>query len=913
MAVTIIEIIIQHENVELARATLQDGEYTIGRSRESDIFVNTPLISRKHARLTIEGESIVIEDLGSSNGTYVAELLIAGPTRISPHQAVRLGDVSLDMRRQRAASESTPTRSPRRDVIRRLLPDELLADQRHAVGKVVAQGGMGAILDAQQTATKRRVAMKVMLTTEDEGDVLRFIEEAQVTAQLEHPNIVPVHELGVDDQDQLFYTMKMVRGITLKKIITLLRQGVAGTVKKYQLPALLTVFQKACDAVAFAHSKGVIHRDIKPENIMIGDFGEVLVMDWGLAKVIGRKESRSAHQPSVVTSTRTADQEFGNTMAGTVMGTPYYMAPEQARGEVETLDGRADIYSLGVILYELLYLRYPITGDTLEAVLDNVRAGAIRWPNPRASIRQNALDHLPGGRAPDSLVAVCRKALALDPAQRYGRVEDFQADLEAYQNGFATSAEVTSPLKNLWLLIQRRKFEYAAAAIVFCAVGGLGTKAFIAGHQATRALADLKRSAPDLLRLAENDANVQDFPAAQKNIEAALAIDPTLRDGYWRRAWVLLAQEKFTASADAIRVAQKKDPKRAAFGNILPHVEKMAAATTEAERFDTGLITTVFNHLRAIGASGESAFFTRYLQLSTDQRMNLVRPRIEAWLKDGGTVTKTATGFLEVHIRPGSTSTLDGLRGLNFDVLDAGNCKLTTIEPLRNMHLAKIVMTGNPISDLSPVAGMQLFELNINGTTVSDLAPITGAPLQVMEASGSLINDLTALQKAPLEKLNASNTRIADLSPLAGAPLRELQLSGTRVTDLRPLAKAPLTILNVNGCGSLQDLGALRGRPLVRLEMTGTGVFNLDPLRGLPIKALSIDNCRKITDFFPLLDLPQLERISCSGLPQALPILRQHPTLKLITYQLPGELAAVDRPVAQFWKLFDEQAGGDRK
>ena len=125
---------------------------------------------------------------------------------------------------------------------------------------------MGAILDARQRATKRTVAMKVMLDTGDEAAVLRFIEEAQVTAQLDHPNIVPIYELGVDEQDQLFYTMKMVRSITLKKVLELIAQSVPETVKKYPLPVLLTVFQKVCDALAFAHSKGVIHRDLKPEN-----------------------------------------------------------------------------------------------------------------------------------------------------------------------------------------------------------------------------------------------------------------------------------------------------------------------------------------------------------------------------------------------------------------------------------------------------------------------------------------------------------------------------------------------------------------------------------------------------------------------------------------------------------------------
>src|SRR5580658_4108114 len=143
---------------------------------------------------------------------------------------------------------------------------------------------MGAILDAREATTERRVAMKVMLDGSSPDDLTRFVAEAKITGQLEHPSIVPVYELSVDENGQPFYTMKMVRGITLQKVLQLLAQDVSATVKKYPLPVLLTIFQKVCDAIAFAHHKAVLHRDLKPENIMLDDFGVVLVMDWGLAK-----------------------------------------------------------------------------------------------------------------------------------------------------------------------------------------------------------------------------------------------------------------------------------------------------------------------------------------------------------------------------------------------------------------------------------------------------------------------------------------------------------------------------------------------------------------------------------------------------------------------------------------------------
>jgi hypothetical protein len=271
---------------ELAHVTLPPGEYVIGRSEEAEIFADTPLISRRHARLTINYDHLLLEDLGSSNGTFVAGVRITESTRLFPNQHVRLGDVVLEVRRERVTSEKGLSLAPAQAAIRRVLPDELLAQKRYAVGSQVARGGMGVVMLARQQATQRDVAMKVMLQIGDEADVLRFVEEAQITSQLEHPNIVPIYELGVDEQDQVFYTMKFVRGITLKKVLELIAQGIPETVRKYPLSALLTIFQKACDALAFAHAKGVIHRDLKPENLMLGDFGEVLVMDWGLAKVL---------------------------------------------------------------------------------------------------------------------------------------------------------------------------------------------------------------------------------------------------------------------------------------------------------------------------------------------------------------------------------------------------------------------------------------------------------------------------------------------------------------------------------------------------------------------------------------------------------------------------------------------------
>ena len=299
------EILITVEGIERGRHFVAPGDYVIGRDADCAICVDADLVSREHAKLILNFDNTLIEDLGSSNGTFVNDAPVTELTRLWPSQKIR-------------------------------------------IGAVVARGGMGAILDAREAAIKRKVAMKVMLDTDDAGDIARFVAEAQVTGQLEHPNVVPVHELSVDENGQPFYTMKMVRGVTLKKVLDLMAAGTEATIAKYPLAALLTVFEKVCDALAFAHSRGVIHRDLKPENIMIGDFGEVLVMDWGLAKRMKdeggtmkdgasgngnpARVAQGGHAPS---SIHLAPSPVGATLQGTSMGTPQFMSPEQARGEIE--------------------------------------------------------------------------------------------------------------------------------------------------------------------------------------------------------------------------------------------------------------------------------------------------------------------------------------------------------------------------------------------------------------------------------------------------------------------------------------------------------------------------------------------------------------------------------------------------
>ena len=223
------------------------------------------------------------------------------------------------------------------NYLRTMVGEPDLSSTKYTFVRELGHGGMGTVYLAEDGELNRLVAIKVLNTPEVTNDLRkRMILEAQIIARLEHPGIVPVHDVGTLPDGRIFYAMKFVRGSRLDEYAA---QGAS-------LRDRLRKFQAVCDAVAFAHAHGVIHRDLKPQNIMIGSFGEVLVLDWGVAKI--------RDNPCQSVANKTAPTFSNDTIDGTVIGTQHYMSPEQARGEVDQLDERADIYSLGAVLSFLL-------------------------------------------------------------------------------------------------------------------------------------------------------------------------------------------------------------------------------------------------------------------------------------------------------------------------------------------------------------------------------------------------------------------------------------------------------------------------------------------------------------------------------------------------------------------------------
>jgi hypothetical protein len=346
------------------------------------------------------------------------------------------------------------------------------SSSRYRLKGEVAQGGMGVILRVWDEDLRRHLAMKVMLD-EQEGAasrLSRFLEEAQVTGQLDHPGIVPVHELGIDARGRVFFTMKLVKGRTLEHVFEAVRHGDDG----WSVTRALSVVLRVCEAMAFAHEKGVIHRDLKPANIMVGRFGETYVMDWGLARVLGKKDTKDIRpQPNESVSAVRTDRRIGAgakpdssllTMDGDQVGTPAYMPPEQARGDLERIGPHSDVYAVGAILYHLLSGQVPYvepdTHATPWAILAQVLAGP---PKPLHTLTKDV---------PAELLAICERAMERDPKQRYASMTDLASDLRAYLEHRVVSAYETGAIAEMKKWVQRNKGLASAAAALIVVLAG---------------------------------------------------------------------------------------------------------------------------------------------------------------------------------------------------------------------------------------------------------------------------------------------------------------------------------------------------------------------------------------------------------------------------------------------------------
>lgn len=531
--------------------TIAEADY--GDSRDAT-QADTGLDAPDNERTMVESAFTAGQSSDSANEQTIVSQDISG-AETKPRGPARAGDATRARTPSPGGAKPGAKSAPG-------APSKWETQQRYQLVSNFARGGLGAIWLAQDTRLRREVAFKELLPAalKNRNALERFLEEAQITGQLEHPGIVPIYDIGYQQNGTPFYAMKLVRGDTMEKAIDAYHQLPADSPEKtLTFRKLLNCFIAVCNALAFAHDRGVLHRDLKPLNVMLGAFGETLVLDWGLAKVLdvpatdeanpittstaelgseatvitsqttdGKSQTLASQAGAsqagasiggktqqnqsgtfgvtkrVVTDVRTAGSQ---TMAGSVMGTPAYMPPEQAAGKLEELDPQSDIYSLGGILYKLLTGQQPIARGNIREILQRVKDNEIIPPRQHIAT------------IPRPLEAITLKAMAKEKAERYASALDLAKDVEAWMADEPVSC-FEDPWKvkvRRWMQKHPRTVAGSSATVALLLVVWIGS-AWMTSAQRAR----IREQAQVSLQTAETAASQNDYSAAREAINEAI-------------------------------------------------------------------------------------------------------------------------------------------------------------------------------------------------------------------------------------------------------------------------------------------------------------------------------------------------------------------------------------------------------
>ena len=582
--------------------------------------------------------------------------------------------------------------------------------KRYIEGRFIDRGGSKSISSSEDSFTARDVAMAKLLNTNDPEQVDRFIKEARLTASLQHPNIMPLYDMGTNEQGDPFFTMKLIKGQSLDELVNSLNKKE----DQRSLQERVQIFMKICDAIAYAHSTGIIHLDLKPANICVGAYGEVLVCDWGIAKITG--------DPEDMDGACLLDPQVYNdaTLNGVVKGSPGYLAPEQIEPSFGEKNETTDVYALGGILYYLLCRRKPIDEEDTMASLKKTLAGSILSPSKRET--DTAI--------PESLEAVAMKALSLHQADRYQSVSALLKDLNKWLGGFATQAENAGFTKSLWLLSKRHKeavtllflmFGMAIFAVIEIKINeqealrhaklaeeslekykAQKEKTLIVGKEAAPRLADLTAE--------EFKKSQYDFEKALDLANRAIDRDPNLQQAWINKAMVHFYRQEFNQASEAFEHVTTENYRKSKFSTF---AEQYAKQKSDYKLLSVSDLVELMNKLQHIEASYLLAGYAEQHAFTLDDSIEI------------------ALFMLKLTNRNISTLKIDVIKEDKKLIVDLSQTSgLYSLSALRNLPIKKLNIANTSITIPLNILKMPLEELNISHTKikVGDLKAILSMP-----------------------------------------------------------------------------------------------------------------------------------------------------------------------------------------
>jgi len=609
--------------------------------------------------------------------------------------------------------------------------------ERYREIRKIAEGGEKKITLVYDHRLDRRVAMARAVRADNPQDQEQFLREARLTANLSHPNIMPVYNMGVDSAGVPFFSMELIPGDSLKMIIGKLRKGDEIYRRNYPLETLLNIFMKICDAIAYAHSRKVLHLDIKPDNIRVGDFGEVLVCDWGLAHVMNGSEDTNSG-----TATDILDGDILNdmTLSGTMKGTPGFMAPEQIKVDGEK-SPQTDVYALGAMLYMLLTHELPVRGSSANEVIQNTREGNVIPPRRRK----------PEQYIPASLGAVVMKALSLNPSNRYESALALRQEIGRYLSGLPTEAERAGPITHLSLLIQRHsRITFLLMFFLLLLAGVVGGNLVAISREKAVAVFAREEAEGNLLLYIKEQKVSKELSA---DLGEAVLYTVKSRDFVNAPSMIQVLKTGLEKNVDTVKLQNLLEQK-----GILHFVLEEFNAASDC--FDGAGRSRRVGQLKAVSQ--------KYAKIKPVDSKRLSDQQLAQLFNETRYINKTTLFYLYHHHmrrRPASAS------------------------PEEYIHLAVAVLDKLNNTRQPKEKPLQLTKVG-NGYHLD----FSRSPFSVYSLSILGVYRRNVLQPLQLDSLDISYSKIDDPAELRGLQLKELRMEGIRFPDKQLLVRQLLSM-----------------------------------------------------------------------------------------------------------------------